>query len=213
MQLLRQYVSTLRRFTRVKAAAPGGADPGTMHLPGVGWLVGLLACATFALLSLLLHRGPETPLAAAVGSTIATILLTGAAGENAFGRMYGTLALVLAILAKVSLVAVLAGQSEAGVLAALFAAHTLSRFAAHAMPEPVEGRQMLVAAAWCVPPLLLAMFARGPMFVALGMTVTVAAWWTLKRLLFREPKPDADDALGVTQLACEIAFYLGAAIA
>lgn len=213
MEFLRRYVSTLQRFTRVRVADAEGADPGTMHLPGVGWLVGLLACVSFALLSLLLHRGPGAALAAAVGSTIATCVLTGAAGENAFGRLYGSLALVLAILAKVSLVAVLAGQSEAGVLAALFAAHTLSRFAAHSMPEPVDGRPLLVAAAWCVLPLLVAMFARGPVFVALGMLLTAIAWWTLKRRFFRPPRPASDDALGTTQQVCELAFYLGAAIA
>jgi adenosylcobinamide-GDP ribazoletransferase len=137
----------------------------------------------------------------------------GAAGEKAFEKLYGTLALFLAILAKVSLVAVLAGQSEAGVLAALVAAHTLSRFAAHTMPEPTDGRRLLIAGAWCVVPLLLAMFARGPVFVALGMAFTAITWWSMKRMLFRNPQPNEDDALGVTQQACEIAFYLGAAIA
>ena len=213
MELLRQYVWTLRRFTRVKAAIPEGADPGTMHLPGVGWLVGLIAAVSFALLSLLLRGGTWVPLAAAVGSTISTVLFTGAVGEKAFEKLYGTLALFLAILAKVTLVAVLAGQSEAGVLAALVAAHTLSRFAAHTMPEPTDGRRMLVAAAWCVLPLLLAMFARGPVFVALGMAFTAISWWCLKRLLFRQPQPGSDDALGVAQQVCELAFYLGAAIA
>jgi adenosylcobinamide-GDP ribazoletransferase len=154
-----------------------------------------------------------TALAAAVGSTIATIAFTGAMHENAFAKLYGTLAMVLAILAKVSLLAVLAGQSEAGVLAALLGAHTLSRFSAHAMPEPTEGRGLLIAAAWCVPPLVLAMFVRGPAFVALAMLLTAIAWWTMKRLLFRAPQPEADDALGAAQQVCEIAFYLGAAIA
>jgi adenosylcobinamide-GDP ribazoletransferase len=213
VDLLRQYIWTLRRFTRLKPPVPEGADPGTMHLPGVGWLVGLVAAVSFALLSLLLHGGAWATLAAAVGSTIATILLTAAAGERAFEKLYGTLALFLAILAKVSLLAVLASQSEAGVLAALLAAHTLSRFAAHTMPEPTDGRRLMVAAAWCVPPLLLAMFARGPIFVALAMALTAITWWTLKRLLLRQPQPAEDDALGVTQQACEIAFYLGFAIA
>jgi adenosylcobinamide-GDP ribazoletransferase len=213
VDLLRQYVWTLQRFTRVKAGVPEGADPGTTHLSGIGWLVGLLAAVSFALLSLLLHGGAWVALAAAIGSTISTVVLTGAAGEKAFEKLYGTLALFLAILAKVSLIAVLAGQSEAGVLAALVAAHTLSRFAAHTMPEPTDGRRMLIAAAWCVLPLLLAMFARGPIFVALGMLFTAVTWWCMKRLLMRRPQPDADDALGVTQQVCEIAFYLGAAIA
>lgn len=213
MELLRQYIWTLGRFTRVKPAVAQGADPGTMHLPGIGWLVGIVAAVSFALLSLLLRGGTWVSMAASVGSIIATVLFTGAAGEKAFEQLYGSLALLLAILAKVSLVAVLAGQSNAGVLAALVAAHTLSRFAAHTMPEPTEGRRMLIAAAWCVLPLLLAMFARGPLFVALAMSFTAIAWWCMKRLLMRRPQPDADDALGVTQQVCEIAFYLGAAIA
>jgi hypothetical protein len=45
------------------------------------------------------------------------------------------------------------------------------------------------------------------------MLFTAVTWWCMKRLLMRRPQPDADDALGITQQVCEIAFYLGAAIA
>jgi adenosylcobinamide-GDP ribazoletransferase len=225
------------------------------HFPGVGWLVALVACLVFALLGVVVQGSPLVPLVAAIGSTIATLLLTGAfhedgladvadglggtaAREQALAIMkdsrlgtYGVAAVVTALLAKVTLLGVLGGQSAAGVLVALFAAHTVSRFAplliVHNLPhigdegtskskplaDRIGRRQLWTAAAWCVPPLLLAVVARGAAFVIFGMLLAAVAWWAMKRLFERRLQGFTGDCLGATQQVCEIAFYLGAAIA
>jgi adenosylcobinamide-GDP ribazoletransferase len=121
------------------------------HWPGVGWVVGLVACTAFALVSVALPSGAYAPLAAAVVCTIATVLLTGAFHEDALVRFaqsfehaqalpgraehaaasfnsHGAMAIVLALLLKIALLAVLAADSPTAVLAALFTAHAVSRF-------------------------------------------------------------------------------------
>src|SRR5205823_2937871 len=158
----------------------------------------LVACASFALVALLLHGSPFTPAVAAIGCTAVTVLLTGAFHEDGLADVadglggsaereralaimkdsrlgsYGVLALVLALLAKVALLAVLAGQSEAGVLLALFGAHVVSRFApllivrqlayvgdpdtskSKPIAERIGYRELAIGLAGCVVPLLLA---------------------------------------------------------
>jgi adenosylcobinamide-GDP ribazoletransferase len=120
------------------------------HWPGVGWVVGLVACTAFALVSVALPSSAYAPLAAAVACTIATVLLTGAFHEDAWVRFvqsleyaqaapggsqhtgasfnsHGAIAIVLALLLKIALLAVIAADSPTAVLVALFAAHAVSR--------------------------------------------------------------------------------------
>jgi adenosylcobinamide-GDP ribazoletransferase len=264
MRFLRQYLVALQFFTRVPVTgalaqwtgySPEMLRASSAHFPGVGWLVGLVACASFALLALLLRGSPLTPLAAAIGSTIATALLTGAFHEDGLADVadglggsadrekalaimkdsrlgtYGVLTLVLALSLKVSLLAVLAGRSEAGVLIALFCAHAVSRFApllvvrqlayvgdveqskSKPLADRVGNRELAIAAAWCVVPLLVAIFAGHVWFAAVPLLLTALAWWCMKRLFERRLQGFTGDCLGATQQVCEIAFYLGAAIA
>nr|WP_041676579.1 adenosylcobinamide-GDP ribazoletransferase [Ramlibacter tataouinensis] len=159
---VRHYLLAIQFFTRLPVTGPlaewVGHNPAMLgasaaHLPGVGWLVGVTACAVFALLSLLLPDTPLTPLAAAVGSTIATVLLTGGFHEGGLADMadrlggspdqpgaleimevkdsrlgtHGVLALNLALMTKLALLAVLASFSPPAVMAALLGAHVLSR--------------------------------------------------------------------------------------
>lgn len=160
MTFLRAYLLAIRYFTRVPVAgALGPAETFSAdslrasagHFPGVGWLAGMLGCSVFAFLGLALPVSPFTPFVAAVGCTIATALLTGAAHETGLAHTAdalardtstpqaraataaqlhaaGALALVLALSAKTGLLAVLAASSPAAVLAALLAGHVLSRF-------------------------------------------------------------------------------------
>jgi adenosylcobinamide-GDP ribazoletransferase len=157
---LRHYLLAVQFFTRLPVTgalaqwvgfSPEMLRASAAHFPGVGWLVGLAACAVFAGLSLFLPNTGFTPLVAAVGCTIATVLLTGAFHEDGLADLadglggsseraraleimkdsrlgsYGMLALLLAVLAKVGLLALLAARSPAAVLAALLAAHVVSR--------------------------------------------------------------------------------------
>ena len=264
MGFLRRYLIALQFFTRVPVTgalaqwvgySPELMGAASAPLPGVGWLVGLTACASFALFALLLHASVFAPLAAGIGCTVASVLLTGAFHEDGLADVadalgagterdralaimkdsrlgtYGVLALVLALALKVALLAVLASQSEAGVLLALFAAHTVSRFApllivrqlayvgdeqtskSKPLVQAVGTRELVIAAAWCVPPLAAALAVRHAAFVVVPLLLVALAWWCMKRLFQRRLQGFTGDCLGATQQVCEIAFYLGAAIA
>ncbi|MEJ6021067.1 adenosylcobinamide-GDP ribazoletransferase [Ramlibacter sp. PS4R-6] len=264
MDLLRQYLVAVQFFTRVPVTGPLAqwADwspeqlrASAAHFPGVGWLVALVACMAFALLGVVLHGSVFVPLVAAIGCTIATLLLTGAFHEDGLADVadglggsagreqalaimkdsrlgtYGVVAVAMALLMKVALLAVLGGQSAAGVLVALFAAHTVSRFAplvvtsrlpyigdestskSKPLADRIGKRELWIAAMWCVPPLALAVVVRGFAFAIFGVLLVAAAWWAMQRLFVRRLQGFTGDCLGATQQVCEIAFYLGAAIA
>lgn len=260
---LRHYLLAVQFFTRLPVTgalaqwvgfSPDMLRASAAHFPGVGWLVGLAACASFALLSLALPATAFTPLAAAVGCTIATVLLTGAFHEDGLADLadglggasdrsraleimkdsrvgaFGVLALVLALAAKVVLLAVLAAAAPPAVFAALLAGHVVSRFwplllvrslpyvgdeagsKSKPLADRIAPRALAVAAAWCVVPLALAYFAQDARFVLAALASSAAAlafmhWWLSRRL-----QGFTGDALGATQQVCEIGFYLGAAL-
>jgi adenosylcobinamide-GDP ribazoletransferase len=141
------------------------------HFPGIGWLVGAVAAGVYLLLLALLPPSPFAALVAAALSTVVTVLLTGGFHEDGLADVadglggsaereraleimkdsrvgaFGAMALVLALLAKVALLALLGSpdvmppglddawldtSSEAPlegwlVAMALFAAHVVSR--------------------------------------------------------------------------------------
>jgi adenosylcobinamide-GDP ribazoletransferase len=161
VSFLRQYLVAVRFFTRMPVSGdwaqgvvltPELLRASAAHFPGVGWLVGLLACVAFALVEVVLPAAPYVPLAAAVACTMVTVLLTGAFHEDGLAHLayglgatvdadesielmndsrigsHGALALLLVISGKITLLAVLAAQSPSAVLAALLAGHVVSRF-------------------------------------------------------------------------------------
>jgi adenosylcobinamide-GDP ribazoletransferase len=158
---LRHFLLALQFFTRVPVTgalagwvgfSPAMLRASAAHFPGVGWLVGALAAVVFAAAQIGLAGWPGA-LAAALLSTIATMLMTGAFHEDGLADVadgfggasdreraleimkdsrigaFGAIALVLALGLKVALLAVLAGRGMALVAAALVAAHVLSRLA------------------------------------------------------------------------------------
>lgn len=264
MSFLRHYLIAIRCFTRVPVTGTTaqwvGFSPAMLrasagHFPGVGWLVGIVACAAFALLGLALPDSNFSAFAAAVGSTIATVLLTGgtheqglahtadglggsAAPERALEIMkdpqlgaFGAMALALALLAKVSLLAVLAARSPLAVLAALLGGHVLSRFwplllvrsmpwlgdaglsEGGALTERIGSRDLGIAAAWCVVALAVAVFTQGSTFAIISLASSGLGLLWMQRLLARRLRGFTDAGLGASQQVCEIAFYLGAAVA
>ena len=137
------------------------------HFPGVGALIGSIAATSYAVIAALLPASAFTPLVAATFSTAVTVLATGGFHEDGLADVadglggsvdksraleimkdsrvgaFGAMALVLALLAKVALLAILgsvesvpngwvAGFEEFPlngwyVCAALFAGHVISR--------------------------------------------------------------------------------------
>lgn len=144
---------------------------------------------------------------------------------------FGLVALVLVLLSKVALLSVLGAVSPATVLPALLAAHVASRFAPlvlmHTLPYagdsqsarsgPLAARigvgTAAIGAAWCAVPLALAALVQGVAFVAGGLLAGAAALLWLRQLLQRRLQGFTGDALGAAQQVCELAFYLGAALA
>ena len=139
-QFVRHFLLAVQFFTRIpitgKLADWVGFSPAMLrasaaHFPAVGLLVGVVAAAVYALLISLLPATAYSPLVAAVLSTVATVLLTGAFHEDGLADMadglggsydkaraleimkdsrvgaFGALALVLAVLAKVALLALI----------------------------------------------------------------------------------------------------------
>jgi len=210
------------------------------HFPGVGWLVGLGGCVVFAVLGLALHANAFTPVAAAVGCLAATIAITRATHEEAWAALFGdslpgrvtkpVLALLLGVLARVALLAVLAAHSPAGVLAALFAGQVVSRFwplillqsLAYAgdgsatdrdtLGAVIDNRSLAIAGAWCVIPLAVVGWGQGPGFALVGLLLSGVAMLALRQWLVVRTKGLTRDGFVASQLACEIGFYLGAAM-
>jgi len=269
MQALRHYLLAVQFFTRLpvtgRLAAWVGYSPAMLrassaHFPGGGWLVAAVAIAVYAALWQALG-GPQggsqgfVPLVAAVGSTIATVLVTGGFHEDGLAdvadglggayqreraleimkdsRMgaFGAMALVLALAAKLALLAHLGSLGLTCVLAALAGGHVLSRLwplaVVRALPhvgdtatskskplaDQITGAALAAAALWCFLPLALVWQALGAhVLIAAVLASALGAAWTLWRFA-RRLQGFTGDCLGATQQVAEIGFYLGAAIA
>ena len=227
------------------------------HFPGVGALVGAWAALVFAALWWALAGTGLAALVAAAASTAATLVLTGGFHEDGLADVadglggslqraraleimkdsrigaFGAMALVLALLAKVVLLAQLAGHGLAVVLWALGAAHVLSRGwplwamrrlpyvgdAEHAKSKPlaehVSARALAAGALWCALALAAAWaggaLSAAALLAACAASGVGAAWmaWRLARRL----QGFTGDGLGALQQLAELGFYLGAAAA
>ena len=234
----RQFALALHHSTRLRFggtwAPPADADPDALrasdaHLPGAGWIVGLAACLSFAVVALLLRGNPWGPAAAAIASVAATLLMTGARAESALFRTAdqweaatavpgasgrGVLALVLVLTGKIVLLAAMASVSEARVMAALFAGHVLSRLAPVVLsqrdPDARDPRVVRVAALWCLAPLLLMIAAGGAPFVVLALLGGSLACYAMLRRFAGGPR--TSELAAASQPLSELAFYLGASI-
>ena len=237
------------------------------HFPGVGLVVGVVAAAAFALVNAALPESHFTPLVAAVLSTVVTVLLTGGFHEDGLADVadglggsydreraleimkdsrvgaFGAMALVLALLAKVALLALLgsvdgvpegwdaAPISTWVVCAALVAGHVTSRalpllliaWLPHVgdtatskskpLADQIAPRSLLTAFIWLFMALALALTVLDAtnLIVACSFAILALLWmgrWFKRRLL-----GFTGDCLGATQQVCEIAFYLGMAVA
>ena len=225
------------------------------HFPGVGWLVAAVAAGVYAALQLALGPQPLAPLVAAIFCTIATVLLTGGFHEDGLADVadglggshereraldimkdsrigaYGAMALVLALLAKVSLLALLGTHGLGVVLAALLGAHVLSRFwplllvrwlehvgdtarsKSKPLAEQISGAALVAAGLWCFVPLALVWQAQSALFLIVSVACSALAAAHMARRFARRLQGFTGDCLGAVQQVSEIFFYLGAALA
>jgi adenosylcobinamide-GDP ribazoletransferase len=264
MAWLRHYLLALQFFTRVpvtgRLAAWVGYSPamlraGTAHFPGIGWIVGLLAAAVAGGFLAVLPPSPFAPLLAAVLSTIATVLFTGALHEDGLADVadglggsaqreraleimkdsrigaFGALALALALLAKVSLLALIGSIDVRVLCASLLLAHVLSRAwplllirflpyvgdAAASKSRPMAGAisvgGLAAGFAWALAAAALVAWVQGAAFLLAPLAASAIALAVLARWFLRRLQGFTGDCLGATQQVCEIACYLGVALA
>lgn len=243
------------RLARWVGYSPEMLRASSAHFPGIGWLVALCACLVFAAVYLALGPAPATPWVAAALSTVATVLMTGGFHEDGLADVadglggsadraqaleimkdsrigaFGAMALVLVLLSKMGLLALLGQRGLSQALAALVAAHVVSRFlplllvramqhvgdAARSKSKPLADRigdaQIVAAGLWCLPPLLVIALGEGPLFVLSGLVLSAASAVLLGRWFFKRLGGFTGDCLGAVQQVSELAFYLGASIA
>lgn len=226
------------------------------HFPGVGWLVGGLAALVYAGLAAVMPNGSYTPLLLAVLSTVFTVLLTGAFHEDGLADLadglggsydreraldiikdsrigaFGALALVLALLLKVSLLALLGEADPALACGALFFAHVLSRYTplwlirllphvgdtarskSKPLADQISAAGLAVATLWTSAAVALAgwWLPDAPLWFGAALAAALA-WLWMWRLLSRRLQGYTGDGLGATQQVGEIAIYFGLAVA
>lgn len=144
---------------------------------------------------------------------------------------YGTIGLLLVLLLKTSLLALLAQHSGALAVLALLGGHVLSRLAPlgvmRALPyvsaaagskskplaEEAGMLTVLTGLAWSVPALLLLGWCFGAPALLAALLAWLLALAAMLRLLRRRLQGFTGDTLGATQQLCEVALYLGLALA
>ena len=224
------------------------------HFPGVGWLVGGLVAGLSAALFAGLPAGPTAPLVVAVLGTVASVLVTGAFHEDGLadvadglggsaerGRAltimkdsrvgaFGAVALVLVLLAKVSLLALVGAVQPATMLWGLFIAHVVSRgfplltirslvhvgdadgSKSKPLADQIGWAGLLAAAVWVAAALALVRLAAPGVPLLVPLALATVAWWWMRRWFQRRLQGFTGDCLGATQQVCEVAFYLGLAL-
>jgi len=144
---------------------------------------------------------------------------------------FGALALCLALVIKVALLGLLGERAAEYAVMALLLGHVLSRglssLVIRMMPhvgdlagskskplaESISASSLLIAGLWCAGVLALGIWQLG--WVAAGAALLgglLALGW-MARLLWRRLQGFTGDGLGATQQVCELAIYLGLALA
>ncbi len=225
------------------------------HFPGVGALVGLCAAGVAVGLLLVLKPTPLAALVAAVASTVVTVLLTGGLHEDGLADVadglggsydqeraleimkdsrvgaFGAMALVLALLLKVSLLALIGVTSASTLGLALVLAHVASRTwplliirwlphvgdTARSRSKPladhISGATLAAGFAWLLLAIVPVGWMEGAPFLLAPLIASLFALFVMGRLFRRRLGGFTGDCLGATQQVCEIACYLGVALA
>lgn len=243
------------RVARWAGYTPQRLRASAAHFPAVGFVAGAAAAATYALVLLAMPASSFSPLAAAAFCTAATMLLTGGFHEDGLADVadglggsydraraleimkdsrvgaFGAMALAVALLCKVSLLAVLGSAGLAAACAALLGGHVVSRAAPlvliRALPyvgdaaatrskplaDNISGTALAAGLAWAIlAGAFEALFFPSAPFLS-GCAAALAALGVMLGLFRRRLQGFTGDCLGATQQVSEIAFYLGFAAA
>ena len=231
--------------------SPQALQSSASHFPGIGLLVGSISCAVMLLSFQYLPQSPFTPLLAAFLSTFASILLTGAFHEDGladsadgFGGScerartleimkdsrigtYGSLALLLVVGSKISMLALLLSLNPPLTFATLILGHVLSRWISllvmrilppvietensksKPLVEGIRGYHLLIGTIWGIGTFLIIspFFPLKTGLFGLGFALVIGIF--LGRKYLQRLQGYTGDCLGATQQLTEIAFYLG----
>lgn len=227
------------------------------HFPGVGWLVGGVVAGLSWLLLAGLPGSTFAPLVAAVLGTVVSVLMTGAFHEDGLADVadglggslerdraleimkdsrvgaFGAIAIALALILKVSLLALLGSLGAGLQCASLFLAHVVSRTwpllmirllphvgdVAGSKSKPLADQitltSLCVAFLWCFGALALVEYAQPAIksiAIAMALGFSAVAFVVMWRWFARRLGGFTGDCLGATQQVCELAFYLGLAV-
>ncbi|MEN9671353.1 MAG: hypothetical protein RL018_1630 [Pseudomonadota bacterium] len=229
------------------------------HFPGVGVLVGaLVAVLTAVLLVFLPQSSPLSPLAAAVLGTVFSVMLTGAFHEDGLADIadglggsqnreraleimkdsrvgaFGAIAVVLVLLAKVTLLAVIGDVNAEAMVVGIFLAHVASRTfplllirllphvgdlagsKSKPLADQISDSCLVVAVLWLFLAISSVFIAYEAIdliaVVLLPMVAASVAFVYMWRLFSKRLQGFTGDCLGATQQVCEVAFYLGMAL-
>ena len=225
------------------------------HFPAVGWLVGALNAMVFAGLVKTLPALPASPWVAAVLSTAFSVLLTGAFHEDGLADTadglgggltrehaleimkdsrigtYGSAALLLVMLGKLSLLVLLYQIDLAWSLAGLFTAHVTSRLMplflirgmvhvgdthqskSKPLADAIKISTLLVGILWWAAAIMLTAYFVPILPLLIGALGAVLCTTCMAWRLHRRLQGFTGDGLGATQQLSEIGFYLGLVIA
>lgn len=248
---LELFFTALGFFTRIPVPAwvpwsPERLNHAARYFPLVGWVVGAAGAGAFLALAQVLPVS-----LAVILSMAATIRLTGAFHEDGWADTcdglgggwdkaqvlsimkdsrigsYGTVGVVLMLLAKAAALVELAAHSHAAAALALLAAHPLSRLAStsliHWLPYVREDEsskskplaralrpsELLTAAACGLAPLVLL----APLQAAAALAAVAALTLWAARVFLRRLGGYTGDLLGAAQQGSELACYLGILLA
>jgi adenosylcobinamide-GDP ribazoletransferase len=242
----------------------------TGHFPGVGCMVGLATALCTALLLAALPHSPLSPLVAAALGTVLSVVMTGAFHEDGLADVadglggsyqreraleimkdsrvgaFGAIAVSLALVSKVSLLALLGSLHSGLMVLGVFAGHVVSRTwplltirllphvgdSAQSKSKPlaaqISAAALASASLWCflaVASVFVASVATNSIanaaltgvaaacLWAAAIGVSGLAWWVMHRWFAQRLQGFTGDCLGAAQQACEMAFYLGLALA
>lgn len=245
------FFTALGYFTRVPVPAwvPFSAERlnhAARYFPWVGWIVGASGAAVFWFARQWLPSSLSVILAMA-----ATIRLTGALHEDGWADAcdglgggwekmqvleimkdsrigtYGTVGLVLMLLAKAAALVEIAAHGVPIAIVAMIVAHALSRFAStsliHTLPyvreddssksrplaKQLSNVELLIAAVGGLLPLFLLQPVEA---LGAGVAVAIVTFWSA-RIFIRRLGGYTGDCLGAVQQIAELATYLGILIA
>lgn len=245
------FFTALGFFTRLPVPAwvpwsPERLNHAARYFPLIGWVIGAIGAASYLAFAWILP-----PTLAVILSMAVTIRATGAFHEDGWADAcdglgggwdkaqvltimkdsrigsYGTVGLVLMLLAKAVALIEIGIEDDLSVVLALAVAHPLSRLAStsliHLLPyvredetsksKPLARRltpaELLIATIFGLLPLTLLHPLEA---LAAVLTVTAITLWSA-RLFMRRLGGYTGDLLGATQQASELACYLGILIA